>query len=166
MCSSITWPSSGLVATYNATLKVNSNVPDNPTKTVNLSALWQAYSEKSPTGTYGEPTLAQIVSLFGYQTTIVGAGQKMNTMGRPTAVGDEVISKYWKLVDPNIGVKVRMIAAFHRQNNFDPITGEQLTAASSVRWYYKTSSVPSTTTNIFTHNTDEGQAFLPHITKS
>lgn len=160
-------PSSGIISTYNASLTITSNDPDEPTRVVSLGALWQAYSEQTPDHKYDEPSLRQIINtIFGYPTVIVNDGEKTNHQGHNNPVGEEVLSAYWQLADSNIGVNVRMLSSFHRQNNFDPITGEPLTAASSVRWYYKQSKPPSSTTSIFTQNIDEGQCLLPHKTKS
>jgi len=151
---------SGSYNTYNSTLTITSDDPTEPVKTVALSGMWQIGSEKDPNNKYCEPTLQTVVNSFGYRTEILKPGEKVNTGGKPVKIGDEVVSAYWKAVDPNIGVYVRQIAAYHRQNNFDLITGEPLTAAASTRWFYKGKS--STPTKIFSHNTDEGQSILPH----
>lgn len=155
---------SGNNALITGAITIASNDPTDPIRTVDLAGFWQKYSEKTPGGTSVEPTLAQITQMFGYTTTIVGAGQKMNTGGKPTAVGDEVLSAYWQAADPTGSVRVKMIAAYHRTYNSDPITGEILTAASSVRWYAKGKS--ATTTRVFVHNIDENQIVLPHLSDS
>jgi len=38
---------------------------DEPATTVQLSGIWQKYSEQDPQGHYGEPTLQQVVQTFG-----------------------------------------------------------------------------------------------------
>lgn len=150
---------SGSYNTYNSTLTITSDDPTEPVKVVALSGMWQIGSEKDPNNKYCEPTLQTVVNSFGYTTTILKTGEKMNTGGKPVAVGDEVMSHYWQAVDANIGVYVRQIASYHRQNNFDEITGEPLTAAASTRWFYKGKS--DSPTKIFTHHIDEGQSILP-----
>src|SRR5439155_21018489 len=50
----------GLVSVINGTLTINSDDADEPSTTVNLSGVWQKYSEQDPNGIYGEPTLAQV----------------------------------------------------------------------------------------------------------
>jgi hypothetical protein len=157
-------PSSGKVALYNATVTVTSTDPDEPVKTVDLSAIWQVSSEKTADNKYSEPLLAQIVQTFGYQTVITKPGETTNHGGHPVPVGDEVLSPYWEQVDPAQSITVTQLAAFHRQNNFDPITGLPLTAASSMYWYSQGQS--SNLHKLFTGNIDEGQTLLPHISGS
>ena len=67
----------GLVSTINGTLTINSNDADEPATVVTLSGIWQKYSEQDPSGKYGEPTLQQVVSAFGYTTQVLFAGQSM-----------------------------------------------------------------------------------------
>jgi hypothetical protein len=105
-------------------------------------------------------------TIFGYQTDIANSDQekndgllvKLGDHGDHTAVGDEVYSNYWQSTGGT--VTVRELAAFHRQNNFDPTTGAPETAASIVRYFYQGSS--SSTTKLFQHNDNEGQSLLPH----
>lgn len=150
---------SGSYNTYNSTLTINSNDPNDPVNVITLSGMWQVGSEKDANNKSAEPTLPTIINSFGYKTTILNTGQKVNTGGKPVAIGDEVISPYWQAVDAKIGVYVRQIASYHRQNNFDPITAEPLTAAASTRWFYKGKA--DQYSKIFTHHIDEGQAILP-----
>jgi hypothetical protein len=119
----------------------------------------------TPAKKYSEPSLASVVNkIFGYTTTITKPGETTNHGGRPVFVGDEINAPYWMQADPAMSISVRQIAAFHRQNNVDPITGEPLTAASTIGYYYKGKS--SSITKIVTHNIDEGQALLQHISGS
>ncbi len=164
---------SSILKVFSSNLKITSGAN---TDTVVLEGLWQAYSEQTPADpshVYDEPSLATIINtIFGYQTDIANAGQTktqgllvmLGTHGLPTPVGDEVSSDYWQAADSSQPVTVRMLAAFHRQNNFDPVTNAPLTAASSVRYYTKGS--PGTTTKIFSHNINEGQSLLPHNANS
>ena len=157
-------PTSGLSANYSATLTVNSDDPDDPVRTVTLGGIWENSSEQTATHQYSEPSLKSLVSVFGYTTTILNPGQTTDHGGHPVPVGDEILEPYWDQAEPADPVFVRQLAAFHRQNNFDPVTGLPLTAASSIFWYSKGKS--TTLTKIFTHNIDEGQALLPQLSGS
>lgn len=149
----------GLVQTFQGALTINSNDPAAPVREIQLAALWQSHSEQTPDKKYSEPTVAQIVNtIFGYTTTIVGTNQKMNTGGKPIKVGDEVLSHYWQIADSSKSINVRMLSAFHRQNNFD-LEGNPIGAASTIRWYYKGSS--TSPTKLFKHHIDDGQSLLP-----
>lgn len=153
-----------VTVTYNATLTVTSTDPEEPVRTINLAGLWQNGSEKTPNNKYSEASLATIVKLFGYTTVITNPGETTNHGGHPVLVGDEVNSPYWDQADPAQSITVSQLAAFHRQNNFDAITGLPITAASTIAWYNKGQS--STIHKIFTGNIDEGQSLLPHISGS
>ena len=160
---------SQILKTFQSDLLIKSG---GQTDTIVLSALWQAYSEQTPATPhhiYDEASLSTIVNtIFGYKTDIADPGQtttkgnliELGIHGDRGAVGSEVLSAYWQRADSSQPVKVRMLAAFHRQDNFDPVTNDPLTAASSVRWYNEGSS--ATTTKIFVHNINEGQSLLPN----
>ncbi len=60
-----------------------------------------------------EPSLVQVVSAFGYQTAILFPGQNLNQQGRVVAVGEEVLSKYWRANLAGAPVVVRQLAAYH-----------------------------------------------------
>jgi hypothetical protein len=158
-------PTSGALSqNFSATVTITSNDPDDPVRTISLAGIWENSSEQTADHKYSEPSLASIVSTFGYTTTIVKPGETTDHGGHPVPVGDEILDPYWNQADPSAPITVRQLAAFHRQNNFDPVTGDPLTAASSIFWYSKGSS--KTLNKLFTHNIDEGQALLPHLSGS
>jgi len=147
-----------IVKTFSVPLKINSG---GKTDTIALQALWQAYSEQTPSKKYSEPSLQVIINnVFAFKTTILNPGETTNHKGQPVAVGDEVQSAYWERADSGQGVKVRMLAVFHRQNNFDKETGEPISAESNLFYYYKGNA--SGHTRLIQHNVDEGQSLLPH----
>jgi len=138
---------------------------------VALAGLWQKYSEQTPTEpkVYDEPSLAQLVrTIFGYQVNIANENQahtqgykvSLGSHGERTAVGDEVLSGYWTAANTAAPVTVRMLAAWHRQNNFDPNTGAPTTAAATVRYFYNGSA--GSAFKLFQHNINEGQSVIPH----
>ena len=75
------------------------------------AGFWQNKSENP------EPTLQQIVNLFGYTTTIAKPGQVLNQGGAISRIGDEVLSAYWRKADSTQNVTVRQLAAYHTQGN-------------------------------------------------
>lgn len=147
-----------MVKTLSVPLKV---ISGGSTDTIALNGLYQAYSEQSPTKKYSEPSLQVVVNnIYGFKTTILKPGETTNHKGQPVKVGDEVQSAYWERADSGQPVKVRMLAAFHRQNNFDKVTGEPISAESNLFFYYKGN--PGGHTRLIQHNVDEGQSLLPH----
>lgn len=126
-------------------LTVTSDDPTTPSRVVELAGIWQKYSEMGV-----EATLADLVKGFGYTTTMVGAGQKLNGRGLVQTVGDEVLSPYWVRVDPTVPVSVRQLAAFHTQGNTATIS-------------YFPKATPSTVTGKLTHLGVDGQTVLPRI---
>jgi hypothetical protein len=164
---------SELVAAMGSNLRITSG---GRTDSVAMAGLWQAYSEQTTTQphTYGEPSLQQLMNtVFGFKTSIATAAQEqskgllvsLGNHGSRTPVGSEVMGGYWTAANSATPVTVQMIAAWHRQNNFDPNTGAPTTAAATVRYYYQGAS-GSTMTNLFTHNINEGQSVVPHMSNS
>jgi len=100
---------SGRVLT--GSLAIGSNAVGTPSTIVELAG-----ARTQPEGG-NEPSLAQLVSAFGYTTTIVGAGQALNGHGSVSAVGDEVLSKYWHALNPSAPVVVDQLAAYHGRPN-------------------------------------------------
>ena len=151
-----------ILSVFNTTLKITAN---GKTDTVMLNGLWQMNSEKLTSGKYDEPSVATVInSVFGYSTTIVNPGQTTKHGGMPGTVGDEVASAYWQAADSSKSVSVRMLADFHRQNNFDPVTDAPEPANSEISWFVQGSS--SSKKFIFKENINEGQSLLPHIDNS
>ena len=149
---------STILKIFNGDLTITAN---GKTDIVKLNGLWQENSEKLPSGKYDEPNLATLInSIFGYTTVILNPGQTTAHKGQPGTVGDEVASAYWQAANSSQVVDVRMIAATHRQNNFDPVTDAPLPANSEISWYAKGS--PTSKHFLFKHNINEGQSLLQH----
>ena len=102
-----------------------------------------------------QPTLAQLVQLFGYTTTIAKPGENINGGGAIQRIGDEVLSPMWRRADANKSVGVRQLAAYHTQGN-----------TAFIRYFTVNSSGTTQQTNLFTHEGVEGQSILPHISGS
>jgi hypothetical protein len=127
---------------HNGTLVINTNDTDEAQKVVKLSGFWQTQSEGNR-----EPTLPQLGQILGYGTVFVYTGQSLNTGGLYSAIGDEVLSEYWKRADAHQPVTVRQLAAFHTQ-------GEKTT----LNWHRKGNNSPTT---LFTHERVDGQRLFP-----
>ncbi len=130
------------------TMTIVSSASSNQYKVVELAGFWQEFSEQDR-----EPSLQELVKLFGYKTTITKSGQPLNNKGRVEAVGDEVLSPYWQRADTSKPVTVRQLAAYHIQGN-----------VSSLYWYEKKegySAAAPSTNRLFVHDEEEGQTVLP-----
>ena len=130
------------------TLTVVSSASGNQYEVVELAGFWQEFSERNR-----EPNLRQLVDLFGYETNITNANQALNNKGRVEAVGDEVLSPYWRRADASKPVTVRQLAAYHVQGR-----------VTSFYWYEKEgySKPPNSDVNrLFVHDEEEGQTVLP-----
>jgi hypothetical protein len=158
-----TGTSSSVKTQMNGSLVINSDDPDEPATTISLAGWYQSHSEQTPSNKYAEPTLKEFLGVMGYGTQVLFTGQSMDTGGRPTRVGEEVLSAYWQRADVNAPVKVQMLAALHKQSATDPITGELVNTNSIIKWHYQGST---TSTTIFKHNQTEGQSFFPHLENS
>lgn len=93
-------------------LELRTNHPVQPNVPIELAGFWQPIPEG---GT--EPSLTELMATFGYRMTIVGPGQLLANAGRVEAVGDEVLSAYWRPADPTLPVSIRQLAAYHTQNH-------------------------------------------------
>jgi glucose/arabinose dehydrogenase len=129
----------------NGTLVIHSNDADEPDKLVKLVGFWQTQSES-----VNEPKLPTLGQVLGYGTVFVYEGQVLNTGGLNSAIGDEVLSEYWKRADAAQPVTVRQLAAFHTQ-------GETAT----VGWFRQGSN---TRNELFTHTLEDGQSLFPRET--
>lgn len=137
---------SGRVTT--GTLTVQSDDPSTPSKVLTLAGYWQSLSENGQ-----EPTLSELIrSVFGYQTTLVNAGQQLNQQGLVTAVGEEVLSPYWERVDTTKPVSVTQLDAFHTQGN-----------TATLQWFKQGAT---STAAFLTHAGIDGQSVLPHLAGS
>jgi hypothetical protein len=137
---------------YDGSLTVRSNDTDEPARTVQLAGFWQSIPEGSPSQ---EPTVHEIVGLFGYGTTITGSGQQLNRGGRVEAVGDEVLSPYWQRADASRPVVVRQLAAFHQQGQLDALsTTNVATSANSP-------TNPPASQPHLSHDEADSQSLLP-----
>jgi hypothetical protein len=123
------------------TLTITTNVPGAGTVPVELAG-----TRTKPEGG-NEPSLVQIVQVFGYKTAILNSGQVLNEHGLIHAVGDEVISPFWKALDATKSVGVRSIAAYHTRGGTGPIS-----------WYAKGST---TLNSIVTSGGNSAQTVLP-----
>lgn len=128
------------------TLTIVSNDAAKPNLPVELAGFWQDVSEG---GGDVEPTLEEVIQVFGYKTTLVGAGQQLYNKGQVVTSGEEVFSPYWQRADGSKPVSVRQLAAFHGNNNGQTET---------IRWHEEDSG---TTNTIFTHAGSFGQTLLP-----
>ena len=127
------------------TLTINTNDADEPAVVIALSGWWQLKSEQNM-----EPTLPVLVNrMFGYGTTVLNAGETLNTGGRAGTVGEEVLSAYWQRSDANRPITVQQLVAYHSQG-----------PTETVKWFTK----GGTSFNTFlTHDGVEGQSLLPHL---
>ncbi|HEV2292878.1 MAG TPA: carbohydrate-binding protein [Tepidisphaeraceae bacterium] len=128
---------------HNGALTISSNDADEPTTVIQLAG-WRQNASENP-----EPSLQQHVQLLGYGTIITKSGQTLSNSGIVEAVGDEVLSPYWKRADASRSIGVRQLSAYHTQGD-----------TATVRYHTKGSS---TTTTLFTHASADGQTFLPRI---
>jgi hypothetical protein len=94
-------------------VSIASNDADEPVKIIALAG----YHQRMPEGGFESPLAGIINTLFGFGTVIVAAGQDINTGGKRTAVGDEVLSSYWRRAKTSLPVTVKQLSAFHTQGN-------------------------------------------------
>jgi hypothetical protein len=130
-------------ATRQSTLVITSNDADEGTLVVELAGFNLAQPEGN-----NEPSLQQLLDVFGYKTQITYAGQSLNQNGWVRAVGDEVISPYWQRANTALPVFMIQLAAYHSQGN-----------TATFRWFNKGSG---SQTNIITMRGVEAQSVLPH----
>ncbi|MDQ3440319.1 MAG: choice-of-anchor D domain-containing protein, partial [Planctomycetota bacterium] len=83
-------------SSHSGTLVISTNDADEPQKAIQLYGFWQTESEGA-----NEPTLPLLGQMLGYGTVFVYDGQTLNTGGLNSAIGDEVLSEYWKRADPH-----------------------------------------------------------------
>ncbi|AFZ68638.1 hypothetical protein [Deinococcus peraridilitoris] len=127
---------------HSGSLTISSNDADEPSRTVQLAGFWQSVSEGGQ-----EPEMPELLSVFGYKTVLVNSGQTLSNKGKVEAVGDEVLSAYWRRANTAAPVQVRQLAAFHTQNQ-----------ANTLRWHAKGSD---SLNFILTHKEGDAQSVLP-----
>ena len=132
-------------ATRNGTLTITSDDADEPTLSIGLAGFYQNRSENDQEG-----PLQNLITLLGYQTKVLNAGESFRTnSGKIEVLGDEVLSGYWQQADSQQPVQVRQLAAFHTQGN-----------TATLARHAKGNTTP---TPIMSHWTREGQSILPHL---
>ena len=127
---------------HNGTLTITSNDPAKPQTVIQLAGWWQSLSENNQ-----EPSLQQVVDTFGYKTRIVNSGQNLNQKGLFAAVGDEILSPYWRRADTAQPVAVRQLVGFHTYPN-----------TATIYWYPKGSTATSAVVKM---DGQDAQTFLP-----
>lgn len=139
---------SGRVST--GTLTIGSDSAVTPSTRIDLAGYWQSVSEGQQ-----EPTLTEIVNgVFGYGTRITGDGQVLNRQGRVEAVGDEVLSPYWRRLDPTKSIRITQLASYHTQGN-----------TAGFRVYLKGGDLNINKVPVVSAGAD-GQTVLPHFNGS
>ena len=140
---------------YEGKITIVSSASGNQYEVVELGGFWQAFSERGL-----EPTLAEMVEVFGYQTVITKPGEYLNQSptnpnandGAVETVGDEILAPYWQRANAGQPVTVRQLAAYHGQGS-----------VAGVSWFEKNSFNKSKvkTHGLFAHVGDEAQTILP-----
>jgi Bacterial Ig-like domain len=98
------------------TLTVQTDAVTGAPTVVQLAGLWQSVSEGNQ-----EPTVHDIVQALGYATNVP---TQLNQNGLVTAVGDEVLSPYWRRPDAGQPVTVTELNAYH-----------SYPAGATVKWF-------------------------------
>ncbi|GGH18117.1 hypothetical protein GCM10007352_28640 [Mucilaginibacter phyllosphaerae] len=134
---------------FTDTLTITSNDSIAPAKKVILSGIWQKAGEST-----NEPYAQQIISAFGFNTT-VGYGHDDGNIDGSTRVpgSSEVNAAYFVKADLSKPVTIYQMAAYHGC----------CSAVESIRYHKKGSS---SVFNVFTHNNLDGQSVLPRLTGS
>lgn len=127
---------------HSAKLSVSSNDPKKPTFVVQLRGYWQELSENGD-----EPSLQQLINIYGYKTALAYEGEDFYTNGKQVATGEEILSPFWQQAEGALPVTVQQLAAFHAYPE-----GHQIS------WHY-TGSI--NTTAIFTHEAEDAQSVVP-----
>ncbi|HEX8914749.1 MAG TPA: choice-of-anchor D domain-containing protein [Humisphaera sp.] len=132
--------------TYVNTLTIASTDPTNPNRVITLAGYFQNKNEQDQ-----EPSAQTIVNkVYGYATKITNPGQVLNTGGQAVAVGEEILTDYWRKADATAPVTVRQLAAYHTQGN-----------TATINWFAK--GATGTLKKLFTHAGVEGQSLIPTI---
>jgi hypothetical protein len=103
---------------FTGALTVTDDAGSIPDVNMPLTGHAQRYTEDgSPVGITGgvnaEPTLAQLISMFGYQVDF-GTPEELDNNGIVEAVGDEVLSPFWKASGDDLPIEVYQFVAYHQ----------------------------------------------------
>lgn len=129
--------------TYKNTLTITTT--DGP-KVIELRGYYQLKNEQDQ-----EANLPTIINtIFGFGTQILKPGEALNTGGKRTAVGEEVLSGLWQRVDANQPVTVRQLVAYQSQGD-----------TAKLSWYEKSNMALK---GLITHSGVEAQSLLPRTT--
>ena len=112
---------------------------DAGSQTVQLAGFWQVQSEHNQ-----EPDLHEITQVLGYSIAIP---DNLSDAGRVHALGDEVLSKYWKATDSSKPITVRQVASYHTYPN-----------PASLAWYLQNTTSNHTLVSVDPHSV---QTMLP-----
>ncbi|MEL7238775.1 MAG: hypothetical protein AAGK78_07920, partial [Planctomycetota bacterium] len=124
------------------------NTTGGPDASFDAGGFWQPYSENTG-GPIAEPTFEQLVQVFGFDID-VGTPAELDNNGARVAVGDEVLSDYWRAAGSDVPVEVYQLAAFHNINTND-----------SIRWYEE--GGPGSLNQIFAHSQNYAQSVIPDL---
>lgn len=123
-------------------LAITSNDADESQRIVQLGGFWQSIPEGNQ-----EPSLEELMRVFGYTTTIAYPGQRLNNNGLVQAVGNEVVAAYWQRATTSRPATIRQLAMFQMQNE-----------NATVSWFNRGSN---TATAIATSASSDAQTVLP-----
>ncbi|MGF1507075.1 MAG: choice-of-anchor D domain-containing protein [Anaerolineae bacterium] len=103
----------GVRGAYIDSLTIETTDPNQPTSLINLGGGWQ----EAPEGDF-EYHMREIVKAFGYTTNIDdndGDGEQGDGIppGTWEPAGEEVLSRFWRIANPDEPMYVRQLAAFH-----------------------------------------------------
>ena len=138
-------PATGSPRIENGTLVITANDASVPVTTVTLAGYTQSQLESGQ-----EPSVDEIVEVFGFQTNL---GNLTNSSGDSGPTGDEVISPYWVVADPNEAVSVLQIAAYTGPRDYQLGYFEQVAGA--------TTNDQLALNGVVTRSPTDGQTLLP-----
>jgi hypothetical protein len=126
---------------YSGNLAVNSTSSTGASTNIALIGYWQQYSENNL-----EPWLPDLVRNYGYKTVMPTSMWSRGAYFQYSS--DEVLSPYWRLLDPSKTAKMTDLAAWHGYPGWS---------------YFKTfpKGAPTSTASVFTSLDVDAQSFLP-----
>jgi glucose/arabinose dehydrogenase len=124
-----------------------------------LGGFFMPYSEDDIVSTIPkpneEPTLDEIVATFGYAVDVGTNAERLT--GTSDAVGEEVLSAFWRAAEVDRPVEVYQIAAFHNTNTDDAIFWFPESSATSE------AAAAADSRLVFQHDNTYAQSILPAI---